>query len=33
MGDSGLLRFFRKRVLIRQSGDSLPLAAYAERGA
>jgi len=31
MGDSGLLRFFRKRVLIRQSGDALPLAAYAER--
>jgi acyl-CoA reductase-like NAD-dependent aldehyde dehydrogenase len=32
MGDSGLTRFFRKRVLIRQSGDALPLAAYAERG-
>jgi acyl-CoA reductase-like NAD-dependent aldehyde dehydrogenase len=31
MGDSGLLRFFRKRVLIRQSGDALPLSAYAER--
>lgn len=31
MGDSGLLRFLRKRVLIRQSGEALPLAAYAER--
>ncbi|WP_298675214.1 aldehyde dehydrogenase family protein [uncultured Sphingomonas sp.] len=31
MGDSGLTRFFRRRVLIRQAGDALPLAAYAER--
>jgi acyl-CoA reductase-like NAD-dependent aldehyde dehydrogenase len=30
MGDSGLLRFFRKQALIRQSGTALPLAAYAE---
>jgi succinate-semialdehyde dehydrogenase / glutarate-semialdehyde dehydrogenase len=30
MGDSGLLRFFRKQALIRQSGAALPLAAYAE---
>jgi succinate-semialdehyde dehydrogenase / glutarate-semialdehyde dehydrogenase len=30
MGDSGLLRFVRKRVLIRQSGTPAPLAAYAE---
>jgi succinate-semialdehyde dehydrogenase / glutarate-semialdehyde dehydrogenase len=30
MGDSGLLRFFRKQALIRQSGQALPLAAYAE---
>lgn len=30
MGDSGLLRFFRKQALIRQSGSALPLAAYAE---
>jgi succinate-semialdehyde dehydrogenase / glutarate-semialdehyde dehydrogenase len=30
MGDSGLLRFFRKQALIRQSGAPLPLAAYAE---
>lgn len=30
MGDSGLLRFVRKRVLIRQSGAPAPLAAYAE---
>ena len=30
MGDSGLLRFFRKQALIRQSGDAMPLAAYAE---
>lgn len=30
MGDSGLLRFFRKQALIRQSGTALPLAAYSE---
>lgn len=30
MGDSGLLRFFRKQALIRQTGRALPLAAYAE---
>lgn len=30
MGDSGLLRFFRKQALIRQTGTALPLAAYAE---
>jgi succinate-semialdehyde dehydrogenase / glutarate-semialdehyde dehydrogenase len=30
MGDSGLLRFFRKQALIRQSGAALPLAAYSE---
>jgi succinate-semialdehyde dehydrogenase / glutarate-semialdehyde dehydrogenase len=30
MGESGLLRFFRKQALIRQSGTALPLAAYAE---
>jgi succinate-semialdehyde dehydrogenase / glutarate-semialdehyde dehydrogenase len=30
MGDSGLLRFFRKQALIRQTGAALPLAAYAE---
>ncbi|WOK35308.1 aldehyde dehydrogenase family protein [Sphingomonas sp. C3-2] len=30
MGDSGLLRFFRKQALIRQSGSALPLAAYSE---
>jgi acyl-CoA reductase-like NAD-dependent aldehyde dehydrogenase len=32
MGDSGLLRFVRKRVLIRQGGAPAPLAAYAEAG-
>ena len=32
MGDSGIMRFFRKQALIRQSGDALPLAAYAEDG-
>lgn len=32
MGESGILRFFRKRVLIRQAGAPLPLAAYAEDG-
>ena len=30
MGDSGLLRFFRKQALIRQSGEAAPLAAYSE---
>jgi succinate-semialdehyde dehydrogenase / glutarate-semialdehyde dehydrogenase len=30
MGDTGLLRFFRKQALIRQSGPALPIAAYAE---
>lgn len=30
MGDSGILRFFRKQALIRQSGQALPLAAYSE---
>jgi succinate-semialdehyde dehydrogenase / glutarate-semialdehyde dehydrogenase len=30
MGDSGLLRFFRRQALIRQSGPALPMAAYAE---
>ncbi len=30
MGDSGLLRFFRRQALIRQSGQALPIAAYAE---
>ena len=30
MGDSGLLRFFRRQAIIRQSGPALPIAAYAE---
>ncbi len=30
MGDSGLTRFFRRRVVLRQMGAALPLAAYAE---
>ncbi len=30
MGDSGLMRFFRKQALIRQIGTALPIAAYAE---
>jgi succinate-semialdehyde dehydrogenase / glutarate-semialdehyde dehydrogenase len=30
MGDSGILRFFRKQAFIRQSGIALPLAAYSE---
>ena len=30
MGDSGILRFFRKQALIRQSGIALPLSAYSE---
>lgn len=32
MGDEGMLRFFRRQALIRQTGTPLPLAAYAERG-
>lgn len=30
MGDSGILRFFRRQALIKQSGSALPMAAYAE---
>jgi succinate-semialdehyde dehydrogenase/glutarate-semialdehyde dehydrogenase len=30
MGDSGLLRFFRRQALLRQTGKPLPLAAFAE---
>lgn len=30
MGDSGVLRFFRRQALIRQSGKAMPLSAYAE---
>jgi succinate-semialdehyde dehydrogenase/glutarate-semialdehyde dehydrogenase len=30
MGEAGLLRFFRKQALIRQTGTALPLAAYSE---
>ncbi len=30
MGDSGLLRFYRRQALIKQSGAALPMAAYAE---
>lgn len=33
MGDSGLLRFFRKQALLRQTGTALPIAAYAEDAA
>lgn len=32
MGDCGLTRFLRRRVLIRQSGAAAPLSAYAEQG-
>lgn len=32
MGDSGLMRFFRRQALIRQQGTALPLAAYSEDG-
>lgn len=32
MGASGLLRFFRRQALLRQTGAPLPLSAYAERG-
>jgi hypothetical protein len=30
MGDSGLIRFFRRQALIRQSGEAAPLAAFSE---
>lgn len=30
MGESGILRFFRRQALIKQSGPALPMAAYAE---
>ncbi len=30
MGDSGLLRFFRRQALIKQSGSAQPMSAYAE---
>lgn len=30
MGDSGLLRFFRKQAIIRQAGAALPLGAFSE---
>lgn len=33
MGDSGLLRYFRIKALIRQNGQPLPIAAYAEDAA
>lgn len=33
MGDSGLLRFFRRQALIRQDGVALPISAYAEDAA
>jgi succinate-semialdehyde dehydrogenase / glutarate-semialdehyde dehydrogenase len=32
MGDEGLLRFFRRQALIKQTGTPLPLAAYSENG-
>ncbi len=32
MGASGLLRFFRRQALLRQTGMPIPLAAYSERG-
>jgi succinate-semialdehyde dehydrogenase / glutarate-semialdehyde dehydrogenase len=32
MGDEGFLRFFRAQALIIQTGQPLPLAAYAEKG-
>lgn len=31
MGDSGMLRFFRRQAIIRQRGTPLPLSAYGER--
>jgi acyl-CoA reductase-like NAD-dependent aldehyde dehydrogenase len=30
MGESGLLRFFRRQAIIRQSGEAAPIAAYSE---
>jgi succinate-semialdehyde dehydrogenase/glutarate-semialdehyde dehydrogenase len=30
MGDSGLLRFFRRQAILRQSGAAMPLSAYSE---
>ena len=30
MGDAGLLRYFRTRAIIRQTGPAAPIAAYAE---
>lgn len=33
MGDSGMLRFLREQAHIRQTGQPLPLEAYAEQGA
>jgi hypothetical protein len=30
MGDSGLLRFFRRQALIRQSGEPAPITAFSE---
>ncbi|MGL1622404.1 hypothetical protein ACSTG8_23345, partial [Vibrio parahaemolyticus] len=30
MGEQGLLRFFRKQALLRQTGTALPIQAYAE---
>ncbi len=33
MGDSGMLRFLREQALIRQTGQPLPIDAFAERGA
>ncbi|MGB3712512.1 MAG: aldehyde dehydrogenase family protein [Erythrobacter sp.] len=32
MGDSGMLRFLRRQALIRQTGEPMPIDAYAERG-
>jgi len=32
MGDSGMLRFLREQTLIRQTGEALPIDAYAEDG-
>jgi succinate-semialdehyde dehydrogenase / glutarate-semialdehyde dehydrogenase len=32
MGDEGLLRFFRRQALIKQTGTPLPLTAYSENG-
>lgn len=33
MGESGMLRFFRRQALLRQTGTALPIAAYAEDAA